>query len=91
MGRRSGAVGGLFLALFQRGQLHKRVELLQQKITAGESQHFIDTRACVPNTRKQRFTLKIRNVVEQGADFGGQQVLHAGRPAAAVRVRPSSQ
>jgi hypothetical protein len=37
MRHRSGAAGGLLLALFQRGQLHKRVELLQQKIIAGEA------------------------------------------------------
>ena len=66
---------GRFLgALLERGQLHERIRRHQRKIPPGQRERFINARAGVPQRRQQHLAVKIRHVMEQGADFRRQQV-----------------
>lgn len=49
----------LYLALLERGQLHKRVRLAQQKVSPGERQRLDDARAGVPQRGEQHLAAQI--------------------------------
>jgi len=65
----------LCLALLERGQLHKRVLLAQQKVSPGERQRLADARAGISQRGEQHLAAQVWHEVEQGADLRRQQVL----------------
>lgn len=73
-GRSSCPPGGFFGPLFQGRKLHKRIRRRERKIPPRQRQCFINARTGVPQCGQQHLAAQIRDVMEQGAHFRGQQV-----------------
>ncbi|RFN19377.1 hypothetical protein CFSAN002061_07786 [Salmonella enterica subsp. enterica serovar Heidelberg str. CFSAN002061] len=60
--------------MFQGRKLHKRIRRRERKIPPRQRQCFINARTGVPQCGQQHLAAQIRDVMEQGAHFRGQQV-----------------
>ncbi len=82
--------GGFFCPLLQSGQLHKRIRRRKRKIPPRQRQCFINARTGVPQCGQQHLAAQIRDVMEQGAHFRGQQVGRCAPVEVAILLRESA-
>ncbi len=82
--------GGFFCPLLQSGQLHKRIRRRKRKIPPRQRQCFINARTGVPQYGQQHLAAQIRDVMEQGAHFRGQQVGCCAPVEVAILLRESA-